>query len=1224
MMKFVYFITSLTFFTIFSYSQNCDVIYVTPNGSAGAGAGTQTNPASLNHAFTIAGPNAQIWLSGGDYNISNTINMQSNLTLEGGFDPVTWEKTNTQVTRIIRNNQNIATNPNRLVAISCVNANLFNIQDIKIEVENAVGDGVTVYGIYLNNCSFYNITRVNISAGNGSDGLPGIDGAPGINGLPGVNGGNGCTDCTNAASRQGGAGGDSGVGLAGGNGGNGGIRSANNCPATSNGTQGLQGQGVGGGIGGTGGVPGCGAVSFGCDGDGPAAQGQPGQPGANGTIGADGANGVPTFGGGFFQNATGQNGQNGGNGSGGGGGGGGASQSGLLAGFPIPNLNDDGPGGAGGGEGGRGGLGATGGGGGGGSFAFFAWNNGFSGRLKDAILESGLPGQGAIGGQFGGIGGIGGSGGPGLNRLNCDQGRGGPGGNGGNGGAGGKGGNGGPGLSFPFYEDPNGIFVQQTNMRSPIEPAVTVNYKGCTFSEVTFTTNANGFVQWFFEGGTIPLIATGNTATVFFNNTGRKTFTLVVNGLPFVFSDFVGLTNDGTSLIPQVLGNDIACPGAPNTYTSSLTGINYRWTLLGGVNPDFYEGAQFQSINNVVFPNVGNYTIIHQVESECCGWSYPDTFQIEVIPIETPEVFINSNAAQVCIGSSTTLSATGLFAGNNPTYEWFVDGVASGSGMFFEYLVPATSSVITVQLTSDYACADQNPVTSLPITVDVFPQPQVTCSSMGNFLGAFTGFSANVTNGTAPYSYAWDFGDGGISNLQNPTHLYASTGSYTATVVVTDANGCEVSCQTIVNIEVAPLVNASFDFTLSSACGESTVSFTDLSTGQVNQWFWDFGDGNTSTLQNPTYTYTSPGIYNVTFAAGNGINFDTITIPNLVNVLPNPVAGFSMNSTLGCTPFQAQFFDQSLGATSWLWNFGDGNTSTLQNPTHVYDNPGTYDITLIISNNVAGCSDTLTLPNHLVLNPSPIVDFNPNTLLVCAGLPIFFFDQSQNGVSFFWDFGDGTTSNERNPKHIYFTPGQYNVTLTVTGANGCQTVLQRNNYISVFEPPVAAFTTFTPEIQLPENTITFLNNSTNFVSSIWNFGTGETSLEENPTVRFLNPGDYEIRLVAISENGCTDTAFMMVTVKVGNLIFIPNSFTPNGDIFNQEFKVVGTGISEFKMRIYNRWGELIFETNDIEIGWDGSDYKREPSPDGVYIYKIDYSFFTGEKETKTGTVTLIR
>ena len=1219
---------AFVFCTLLSHAQQPNIIYVTPTGT---GTGTQASPAGLTYAVANAGPGKQIRLAAGTYTLSNTFNMTGNLTLEGGYDPVTWCKNSSLRSKIIRDNQNITANPNRLVAIACTNISNFYIFDLDIETANAVGNGVSTYGIYLNGCSDYSIARCKIKAGNGSDGTPGINGTNGVNGAAGVNGGNGCDNCGNTASRQGGAGGGGSYpgSFGGGTGGAGGARSTG-CPGSTNGSAGTAGQGPGG-AGGNGGQSTCSFISLPgtCDGNGPAAQGQPGVAGANGTNGADGVQGVSGYSIGFFQPAIGSNGQNGQNGRGGGGGGGGGSQSGMPNIPFIGNRNDDGPGGAGGGEGGQGGIGATGGGGGGGSFGVFIWNNGANSRLVDSDIQSGLPGNGAQGGQSGGNGGNGGNGGPGMNRSTCDMGFGGPGGRGGNGGNGGVGGNGGPGESLIIYEDPNGQPINQASFASPVEPQISVCGYGCTLSEFTFTTNAFGFIQWFFDGGSVPLVATGSTVNVHFTSMGRHTVTLVVNGLPYIFNEFVGVFENGAPYVPDIVTTDTSiCPGGTVNVGSSYAGLNYDWQFDNGA-PATQTGAQFGN-TSAVFTAEGDHQIRLRSESQSCGWSVYDSLTVHVLPVLAPEVLVSSSGARICNGGDVTFGASAVNGGNNPQFAWYVNGAPTGvTGPVFTQTGLTGPITVTAEMTSNYVCAQPTTVTSLPVNITVNPQPTMTCQFLGNYLGAPSTFTALPAGGTAPYTFLWNFGDGGISSDSVATHRFSGTGNYAVTVTAIDANGCKADCSIPMTIVVAPQVNADFSFSLQTRCGSTQVQFSDSSTGNVVAWFWNFGDGSpTSTLQNPTHTYTAAGTYTVMLVASNGVNFDTTYAPNAVTVEALPTAGIGAVSRTGCEPYPVQFQDASSGATSWNWDFGDGSpASTLQNPAHTYLTAGSYTVTLRVGNNISGCADTSTEVNYIVINPSPVAAFVGAPLEVCTGRSVQFTDQSTGGVTqWLWHFGDGNTSTAQNPSYVYTYPGTYAVWLEVTGLGPthCTDIESKGQYVKVHQTPEASFTVNPVKIQLPYNVANFTNTSYGYDFVKWDFGNGATSTEINPYTQYPDSGVYRVTLYAAVNFGCADSAMQVIEVLEQMSIFMPNAFTPDGDILNENLVVATKGLKKFKLTIFDRWGGAIFSTTDPDYRWDGKTREGKPYPVGLYAYVINYQYYVGPEQTQKGSVYLVK
>lgn len=425
--------------------------------------------------------------------------------------------------------------------------------------------------------------------------------------------------------------------------------------------------------------------------------------------------------------------------------------------------------------------------------------------------------------------------------------------------------------------------------------------------------------------------------------------------------------------------------------------------------------------------------------------------------------------------------------------------------------------------------------------------------------------NASPTNGCAPHTvcftdlstpgdgaingWLWDFGDGNTSTAQNPCHTFALPGSYNITLVATDVNGCNNTfiINNFVNVSNPP--SAAFTGNPLSACTPPlTVNFTNNSSGGQAplSYQWDFGDGNTSTQQAPSNTYTATGAYNVTLIAtdANGCA-DTVVLNAYVNI-SDVTANFTQNTTTICAGQSVSFTDQSIGANQWNWDFGDGGTSTQQNPTYPYAAPGTYTVTLIATNGTL-CPDTLIQTNLITVNPAPTANFVADTTTSCeVPFTVNFTDLSTGTpVSWAWDFGDGNTSAAQNPTHIYTTPGSYNVTLTVTDAQGCTGTVVFNNYI-VIQPPIADF------VGVPINgcvplLVNFTDQSTSvepIVSWQWDFGDGNTSTAQNPANTYVTTGAFTVTLIIINSAGCTDTLVRPLYIQVGDVPEACFTWTP--------------------------------------------------------------------------------
>lgn len=395
-------------------------------------------------------------------------------------------------------------------------------------------------------------------------------------------------------------------------------------------------------------------------------------------------------------------------------------------------------------------------------------------------------------------------------------------------------------------------------------------------------------------------------------------------------------------------------------------------------------------------------------------------------------------------------------------------------------------------------------------------------------------FTDLSTSNATITSWFWDFGDGNSSLQQNPTHTYANAGNYLVCLVVLDSCGADSSCQTVT--AGCPLPAAGF----TSVTSGLTVAFSDASTGTPTTWFWDFGDGTTSTLQNPVHTYTTQGTFNVCLTVTNACGSNTFC--NGINTGCNtPIASFGFQQT---GLLDVDFTDQSTAfPTGWLWNFGDGNTSTATNPTHTYTMAGTYTVCLTVTNS---CGTNTTCQTITVTCPAPSAAFTSSA----TGTSASFTDQSTGGATgWLWDFGDGNSSTQQNPNHTYSTGGTFTVCLIAGNACGGDTICQP---ITVVCPaPSAAFSFSSTNLAYSFNDLT----SGSPTSWMWDFGDGNTSTQQNPNHLYSNLGTFQVCLIATNSCG-PDTFCTSVTVTCPT----PTAnFSLNANNLTVDFSDMSTG-----------------------------------------------------------------
>ena len=605
------------------------------------------------------------------------------------------------------------------------------------------------------------------------------------------------------------------------------------------------------------------------------------------------------------------------------------------------------------------------------------------------------------------------------------------------------------------------------------------------------------------------------------------------------------------------------------------------------------------------------YTITLIVVNECGS----DTIsqQVTVMP-NTVTAFFNTDPAVGC--SPLTVNFTQFTSGATFTSWDFGDGnVSAIQDPSHTFFAGANDTTFTVTLYANNGCSFDTAYA----TVTVFAQPIVGFtyapdSVCVNVPFQFTNTSQNSAN------YIWDFGDGNGSGLTDPTHAYTTSGIYPVMLTATSQlNGCVDSVIVPVTVITSPVV--SIGVLPQFGCVPLDVQFTNATTNAVF-YTWDFDDGNTSGLQAPSHTYASDGVYLVQLIAEN-LSGCSDTGYTQVNVYPIPDAAFTFAPGQSCiSPADVQFDNNSTGAIGFEWDLGNGQTSALNDPVGTYAQPDTYTIELVAENQY-GCTDTTTA--DFTVYPTPVADYTVLPNPACATYPVQFTDNSQNNSIWQWYFGDGGTSNDEDPVYTYMLPGAYDITLIVQGAGGCTDTLIVDDGMIVNPTPVAAFSYDT--LLSIDNALQFNNLSTESISWWWDFGDNETSTDFEPVHLFPADGDaFVICLVAVNELQCPDTVCKVIVVPADVNAYVPNTFTPDGDGLNDGFRPIMVGFDDgrwvYHFMIFDRWGQLFFDTYDRNAEWDGT-FNGQESPIDVYVWKVIMSA-EGDERDWVGHVTLVR
>jgi PKD repeat protein len=407
----------------------------------------------------------------------------------------------------------------------------------------------------------------------------------------------------------------------------------------------------------------------------------------------------------------------------------------------------------------------------------------------------------------------------------------------------------------------------------------------------------------------------------------------------------------------------------------------------------------------------------------------------------------------------------------------------------------------------------------------------------------------NDTSTGSPNSWSWDFGDGNTSTVQNANHVYTQPGNYTVNLTATNSDGSNSTSKAgyiTVTSQAPPSPTPTLTPTPSITAGfyafghvgqaPYSVRFLDQSTGSPTTWKWDFGDGTTSTEQSPTHVYNQTGAYNVALTASNDQATDTAIQYRCVIVNTVPVANFTANVTAGRTPLTVQFTDQSTSATGYQWQFGDGQTSTEQNPVHTYSHPGSYTVMLTAYESDYG-SVYMQKPGYITVTDPPTVGFSANVTAGLTPLAVQFNESINGSVQYYyWQFGDGSTSFDRNPVHVYDAAGGYTVSLYAIGSNGTE-VKTADTYITVTDPVIPTVTpapTSTQIIPVPVADFTVTTNgpgsfgilvtdtSVNATSVRYDLGDVTTTAYRTFRYTYSQAGTYTIKQVATSAAGSSN------------------------------------------------------------------------------------------------------
>jgi gliding motility-associated-like protein len=819
------------------------------------------------------------------------------------------------------------------------------------------------------------------------------------------------------------------------------------------------------------------------------------------------------------------------------------------------------------------------------------------------------------------------------------------------------------GLYTVTVTDANGcVATQQYSITQPGPISATTSFVSATCgmnngsATVSPSGGTPGYTYQWSSGGTNPtepnLFAGTYTCTV--TDANLCTFTITVT-----------VPNSGSPTATITAFTNVTCFGACDGTATVLAGsgappYTYAWTPLGG------NGT------NATGLCPGSYMVTVTDANSC-------TATATVLITEPPQLTLSTSQVDILCNGNTTGSANVMPSGGVPpyTYSWSSGGIGAtetglGAGPYTVTVTDdngciATASVTITEppaltlaaagfnVTCNGACdgqvvvipsggtpnytfnwstgctnpscnnicagtynvtvTDMNGCTASATTTVTEPLAiTTTTSSVDAHCNQADGSaSASASGGSGTLTYQW-LGAGGPAT---PNYNNILPGTYT--VVVTDGNSCtDTAFVTVNNIPgVTATPGTSTNVSCFGVCDGTAICNVTGGTGTIN-YTWLPTGGNTA---NATGLCAGPYTCTVTDSAGCTSTMSvTITEPPQLTLTASAVPAavcegqsVTLSSTAGGGTPGYQYLWQPTGLPGSSQTFVPSGTLTH-----------TVDIT-----DANGCTASATV--QVTVNPMPVAALSGDVLSGCAPLCVNFTDNSTGGAatSWLWDFGDGNTSTLQNPNHCYNVPGPYTVILTVTTANGCTNTITMANYINVFANPVAAFTAGPQPTTELNPLINFTDQSTGADTWSWSFGDvlNSSSTLQHPSFEYPSSGCYDVTLTVTTVNGCVSSTVDEICIDPDVTLFVPNAFTPNADGSNDMFFPQGIGIDpdQFEMWIFDRWGNLIYYTEDMSQGWNGCVQGSSVIAQiDTYVWKIKAVDMLGKKHSLIGKVSLIR
>ncbi|HYG15771.1 MAG TPA: PKD domain-containing protein [Bacteroidia bacterium] len=680
---------------------------------------------------------------------------------------------------------------------------------------------------------------------------------------------------------------------------------------------------------------------------------------------------------------------------------------------------------------------------------------------------------------------------------------------------------------------------------------------------------------------------------------------------PSVYTSFTPVNSNqckNTNKFEPVHTTAIDSPG-------KITG--YKWDFGDGNTASGTKPAN-------IYADTGKYTV-RLVVSDTNGCN--DTFISPITILPSPKA--DFSAIDVCFKDSAVINNTSSITKGLLKYQWdYGDGHKDSSSMPARLYADTGTFTIKLVAVSDSLCKD-----STEKSITVKPKPAAGFSAGTTCEDVSVSFTDKTIRHTVPIAFNyWEFENGQyLTTTGNASYTFANHGIYPVKLVTGATNGCKDSV--IIPLRVNPRPIAGFSINNDKQCLKGNrfefTNITTLASGNA-AYTWKLNGNSKATSRDYSESYALQDIYTIQLVAATDSGCLDSASQN-ITVFPQVNVDITINDTAQC--FKDHLFEVTNGSvvngsgsiSNYHWSFSDGTEEYTTEPAaKKFTGAGNYSVQCIMETD-KGCRDTVSRQLTVYFSPALVFDAGD----VCLGNDVEFTnttaDPDNKITRWEWSFGDGGISNIEAPKYGYKVPGNYLVHLEATTADGCTDTLSKFFSQLVHPNPSAGFIEGVPENVGKLTTYKFTNTSAGAVNYNWNFGDGTTGNDQHPQKTYIDTGRFIVNLTVENQWGCTSSFNRKLIIIPETDVWIPGAFTPgNNDGLNPVFSPGGTFYTrEFEMLIYNRWGELIFITNDAGKGWDGT-YKGEALPGDIYMYSMSLMDLKNKRYFYRGTVLLIR